>query len=393
MSLSQRSNLNDKDPYHIYLDLNCMNNDRTQSSTPPILTFNEVRNSPILMNPSEYFLSVVRFTIQTPTLPVFIPQIKTGQSNPNLTIYKVNMDCTVDNVTYFGSAPVLFTPENTFETVLPPVVKQDLDNTYYYINSINSFVTMVNNALSTCFYDLKTNVTNAGKTLPSNNIPFIEYDPTADSCIINADISGYNQNNQYPINIYMNSALYNLFSSFQAYFYGYDEASQSNYKLKIYSQNDLNIYQSSTGVNYLQMYQEYSTLRPLCNPVQSLVFSTGLIPVLPSLVSSPLVFNGSGNVNNTANNDNINPILTDFEVEVTGNTGYKPLVHYTPTAEYRLKDLYGNQPLYAVQMQIYWRTQYGNLIPFRLGSGCSANVKILFRRKEFDVPIHKFESK
>jgi hypothetical protein len=140
------------------------------------------------------------------------------------------------------------------------------------------------------------------------------------------------------------------------------------------------------------MYQNYSTLKPLGNPVQSLVFSTGLIPVVPSLVSAPLVFSGNGNVNNTSNNDNINPILTDFEVEVDGNTGYKPLIHYIPTAEYRLKDLYGNTPLSAVQMRVFWRTQYGNLVPFKLASGCSANVKLLFRRKEYNVPIHKFQS-
>jgi hypothetical protein len=396
MSISVRSNLNDKDPYHIYLDLNCINNDNTGVASPPDLIFNEVRNSPILYNPSEYFLSVVRFTIQTPTLPIFIPSIKTGQANPNLTNYKITMSYDVSGTIITASEDVIFVPENLNEpTPAPPTSNVDFSTTYYYINNMTSFVNMVNTALASCLSTLNTAVLGAGGTLPSTNAPFLEYDPYTDTCILNADILTFNDDNPPTgrVSIFFNTILYNLFSSFQAEFYGYNLASQANYRIRIYDENGFNIFDAASGVDYLQMYQNYSTLKPLGNPVQSLVFSTGLIPVVPSLVSAPLVFSGSGNVNNTSNNDNINPILTDFETEVTGTTGFKPLIHYTPTAEYRLKDLYGNTPLSAVQMRVFWRTQYGNLVPFKLGSGCSANVKLLFRRKEFDVPIHKFETR
>ena len=67
------------DPYHVYLDLDVVNNDYN-SITKPQLRFEETRNTPILSGDSaDYFCSIVRFNIQTGnTLPVFIPKIQTG---------------------------------------------------------------------------------------------------------------------------------------------------------------------------------------------------------------------------------------------------------------------------------------------------------------------------
>jgi hypothetical protein len=388
-------NLNDRDPYHIYLDLNCINNDQSGKASPPNLVFNEVRNSPILMNPSDYFLSVVRFTIQTPSLPMFVPVIKTGQSNPNLTVYKVGMSFEYSGTTYTQSTSVIFVPENLNEPVPDaPTTSQDFSTTYYYINSINSFVQMVNVALASCLSSLNTTVTGAGGTLPSTVPPFLELDPFTNTCILNADEVGFNDDDAPTayVKIFFNTALYNLFGSFQAEFNGFNQTNDFNYRLRVYDDYAMNIFNVSTSplLNYLQMYQGYATLNAMCNPVQSLVFSTGLIPVNPSLISAPLVFAGDGNVNSSANNDNIQPVLTDFEVPVDANDTYKPFIHYVPTAEYRLKDLLGNNPLSAVQMSVFFKTQFGNLVPFKLSAGCSANLKLLFRRKEFDVAIPKF---
>ena len=59
---------------NIYYDLfqtNLENND-----DPPILCqFNEVRNQDFLTNPEDYKMSIVRFMIETPTLPLFRPTI------------------------------------------------------------------------------------------------------------------------------------------------------------------------------------------------------------------------------------------------------------------------------------------------------------------------------
>ena len=62
------------DPHHVHLDLDVINNDYKHDGSPPYLRFVEIRNTPFLDgDSSEYFCSIVRFTIQTGnTLPVII---------------------------------------------------------------------------------------------------------------------------------------------------------------------------------------------------------------------------------------------------------------------------------------------------------------------------------
>jgi hypothetical protein len=133
------------------------------------------------------------------------------------------------------------------------------------------------------------------------------------------------------------------------------------------------------------MYQEYPT-SSLWNPINSLVFTTGTLPVAPTSVSAPVVFGtNTSALTSGGNNSNISNQLTDFEVPVTEGWEYKPNVFYTPTAEYRFIDLLGNTPLNNIQISVFWKDAFGNLHPFYLNSGCNANIKCLFRRKDFNM--------
>src|SRR5512137_1326330 len=105
-------------PYHIYLDLDVLNNDTAPTSRAPVLSFEETRTHPFLEgSASDYFVSIVRFSIQTGTsLPVFIPRIATGATdNPtndiNKTIYKITM--TYEGATHAEkTSSVSYTPYN-----------------------------------------------------------------------------------------------------------------------------------------------------------------------------------------------------------------------------------------------------------------------------------------
>ena len=80
------------DPTHVYLNLDVVNNSTT---TAQPLVFNETRNMPFLTNSENYFCSVVRFTLQTSnSLPVFIPDILTGQSDSDKAVYAITMSLT-----------------------------------------------------------------------------------------------------------------------------------------------------------------------------------------------------------------------------------------------------------------------------------------------------------
>ena len=66
------------EPYHQYLDLDFLNNDFSSGAAPRRLEFSEIRNTAFLEgNSSDYFCSIVRFSIQTgSSLPIFIPRIE-----------------------------------------------------------------------------------------------------------------------------------------------------------------------------------------------------------------------------------------------------------------------------------------------------------------------------
>ncbi len=78
------------DPYHVYMDLDVINNDYNATRKPQ-LRFEETRNTPSPPGDSaDYFCSIVRLNIQTGSrLPVFIPKIQTGRNDINKTIYQV----------------------------------------------------------------------------------------------------------------------------------------------------------------------------------------------------------------------------------------------------------------------------------------------------------------
>ena len=137
------------DPYHVYMDLDVVNNDYNSTSKPS-LRFEETRNTPFLPGDSaDYFCSIVRFNIQTGnTLPVFIPRIQTGQSDINKTIYRVQFNLHHEDVVWHGTTNIAYTPEDA-TTTLPaaPTVSQDVSGSYYYIYNCQHFIHLVNVAI------------------------------------------------------------------------------------------------------------------------------------------------------------------------------------------------------------------------------------------------------
>lgn len=380
MSIQLKSKLSFGQPYHIYYDLDIINNDTSGTNPPQILSFTEIRNSPYLMSPENYFVTVARFSIQTPSLPVWIPQAQIGQADANLLIYSF----TLKYKTYEYQQFVRYTPSDLSQPIPPPPIQfQSLETAYYFVYTYQQAVTMFNKALSDAVIGLNTIVEEGGDTLPSTNPPFFEFDPNALLCILDADVDGYSNTLVDPIEIYCNSPCFTLFSTFQSLYYGTSNiVNGKNYKFVIQNINGTNELTLPT-YTALQMYQEESTCSLWC-PIQSLVFTTALLPVSPELIGVPKVFNSDAKLFNTGNNANISNILTDFIVPFEPNNTYKPSVVYTPNGEYRLMDLNGSSPLSAIELTVFWKDVFGGLHPFYLNSGCTATIKLMFRRKDYN---------
>ena len=73
----------------IYYDILATN--YTKETSNIRLNFEETRASPFLQKPSDFNLSIVRFSLDTYNLPVFIPIINYESDNPDETIYSLSI--------------------------------------------------------------------------------------------------------------------------------------------------------------------------------------------------------------------------------------------------------------------------------------------------------------
>jgi hypothetical protein len=155
-------------PFHVYLDLDVLNNDTNPASKAPQLSFEETRTQPFLDGTADdYFVAIARFSIQTGgTLPVFIPAIQTGQSDPNLTVYAITLNYNgVD-----GTAYIRHVPQPSATPPAPPTTVQDLSGDYYYVYNYQDWISMVNAAFVTAAQQLVANLAAANTSVITQNI-------------------------------------------------------------------------------------------------------------------------------------------------------------------------------------------------------------------------------
>jgi len=369
----------------IYYDV-VITNVETVTKPPPTLYFNETRNSPFLQNPQDYYISIIRFTLDTPTLPIFIPEIQPNQGNRNLTIYSVSLNWTdpLTSINYVQIEYVIYSPQNNSAVVplAPNQYASGLQNNstgYYNIFTFQYWIYLINNTFTTCFNNLVAQLP-LGTSLPTTNAPILTFDTNSQIAILNCDVLGYNYTSADYIEIYMNPALFQLFSSFPFTINTFN-AVANNLNVLIQTNtfggaNEIPFPPINPTYTAIQVIQEYSTIA-LWSPITSVVFCSQTLPIVPTQISAPSVFIDGVTYTN-GNNAVVSQIITDF---VSDNGFYKPNIVYNPSAQYRLIDLQGNRPLANLDIEVFWKDRIGALQPFLLGSGCSATIKILFTKK------------
>jgi len=383
---------NSTNPDQVYFDLTVTNFEST-TTVPPVFYFNESRTMPFIENPEDYFLSIVRFTVETTTLPTQIVSIQPNQTDVDATIYSVTLE-------YNGTAVQTFIkwkPQDVaaIKPLAPAFTSNGLQNNdtgYYFAYSYTWFIDLVNEALSTCFGDLQTALLPA-TPLATTFPPSLQWDTTSNRAILNADVAFYNTapnpESASICRIFFNAPLFTYFSSLPSKYYGYTGVTQGrNFQPLINNTNSLNLQTISpfpvpvlpqpTTYRSMSLYQEVSTIANW-TPITSIVFLSATLPIVPNQVSTPLIFNNAQQVSLGGNNAAVANIVTDLVVE-TGE--YRPNLVYIPSAQYRLLTLRGNQPLKNLDLEIAWRTKSGNLVPFRLGSGQTVTMKIAFLKKD-----------
>ena len=309
------------------------------------------------------------------------------------------------------------------EPIAPTLSTQDITTGYYNCYSVRWWLNCVNKTLSLLWADIggavnyapqmvvdsNTNlITLMTPYITAANTPYVNF-AVSDNVASTASYLGTGSNPTITHSIFFNEPMFNLFSAFPSIRYG---NTITNAQLNGASQIAINgvfsklaYYIQATNYNFKNTHlvnsslvaqpqewfiteSEYSPV-PMWNPVASLIFSTTFLPVVMSLTTTPTVFGSNPYdktyIANNGNTSNISTMISDIEVPLTTGSEYKPTVLYNPSGEYRMIDLLGQVPPKQASFTISYKTKFGEIIPFTLGALCGANLKIMFRRKRFNL--------
>jgi hypothetical protein len=426
---------------HVYLNIAIPHNDALSvNGSPTLATFTNNYSQPIISNPLEYEMSIVRFSLPGGDLPIQICPIQPyPNTDPNLTVYGVALSYG----TYTTPVQYLeYVPNNTLTIPPAPAAGEGVVRNqyvrYYQIFSYQQIVDMINAAYQAAFINLSANT-----TPPTGAVaPFMTFNSANDLFTMNAQSDSYGlsyntgtvsasagtvtgvgttftsamvggrltfANGQsgiitaftdathitidntntissttysilYGIRVYMNTALQNLFDeSFQKIFLGYNGGIDFEILIKNNENNSsTNANLPSGHQNVYLMVQEFPTLQNF-NSLQSILFKTTLISVRNEIRPN-IVNNQAGNTQNITNQS---PIITDFELNLIQGFDFRSSIHYLPTAEYRITDLTSNSPISQINMDIYWTDNYGNEYQLMIPAHSVVTIKILFRKKKY----------
>jgi hypothetical protein len=409
-----------KNPSMVYYNFDIINSKTIDQGllNDPNTIFNETRDQPIINDCSKYYFSIVRFTMNGTgrDIPLFIPRIQIGQSNPNLTVYSIGLSLTVEDTinglqestTFERNRFVIYSPQLLNSTIpQAPLITQNVDNPYYYVFTYEHWVDLINQTYKLLIDDLQIlyNTWRSGfspapgpRTL-NTKAPYMKYDSISGLFNIYYDKYGFGGvdstsysliNEKEQFTPYMNSNMWGLFGSFPSYSMGGDESKNNfskveNWSIKLDIKNQLgtNNY-SYNGTDYLILKQDYITTGSLWSPISSIVFVSNLLPIINEGTAQPIRF-GEGNVSNpTSSTSAFTPIITDIALAMNRAEDYNNFVSYVPTAEYRLSSMTNSpQEVRNIDVQIYWKHRLsGELYPLKLFNLSSVSVKILFRRRE-----------
>ncbi len=406
-SFHPNSNANN-DPSHEYVDAVVTNNSTNtgvNASIEPIpIVFNQIKTSNIIDDCSQYYLSVIRWSVET-SLPIIIPTMKIGltptEETTGETEYYVNMIFKSGSTlpvyaNFTGVGDQIILDERTDMTIRVPLnpqkVEDYLNNPYYYLDSVQSFLNLVNEAYGRLFAPIKTA---GGSNLAEELPPIFTWDPEASKICLSVTryfVRNVEKPTDATIFMSMSTSLYNLLNTFNTVRINSNPANTdrgADYIFNLTSLGGLNVSSSGGTTNPVVTYnyiQESSSV-PSWSPVSSLVFVTNSIPVNATHSGTPQ-FQQNNNlgvqIGSSLSQNATASVLTDFEIPMETGVEYRNISYYSPTSEYRLFDFVSNQQLNNLNIQIFWKDKYGQLHPLTLRQNASASIKLMLRKKDFN---------
>ena len=360
------------DPTHVYYNVRIQNAD--PAGRDKACSFRETRTVPIVTNPSEYYLSCVRFQIPTSRIPLLVVPVQPyPNTDPTRTIYAVTLSHGGQDSTVW----VRWTPNETLAGIpIQPKLPlsaaspfQDASDGYYYCRSYVQMMEMVNLALQQA-WDLLVS-----RPPGALGPPYLTYDAATKLFSFHCDAS-FDVNAADHISLYFNNDLYALFGAFN-HILDTSFVGEKNRQILLSPPAA----QSPSPV--FEFRQEYSTLVSWVG-FRSVVITSGTIPVESEGIPAASPYFSNTNLQATGTPTFLN-IISDYDALT--NEGYEEFqasIQYTPKGEYRLTDLVGTQPLTSFDISVFWLDAFGGLHPLFIAPNECATFKFMFRKRSFN---------
>jgi len=367
-----------------------VSNQTSTNAVPPQLIYDEPRNQPYLRQCEKYSCSIIRFYLDSFTLPLWCPIIQINQTNPLLTIYSVSLSWTDPSggAVYDQQEYLIYDPQVLAIPVPTKVNGQQQDNTsqFYNVYTMQALIKMFNTTFATCMTNLNAQVTAAGSSLPSTNPPILTIDLPSCIATLNIDVTGYDDLSANSISVFFNPASFNLFNSFPFKVISWTDTATNGKNMKLvvnaFGGQDITQFPSyDPSYNVFQVSQEYDSLTTAANPVSAVTITSSKIPIRATDETSPTIFNNGSIFTNSGNNSSTNPIISDFVAD-----NFRPFILYNPTSEFLFHDVISSGDLRNIQFAVYWKDRYSNYFPVFLPATGTFSIKFLFTKTNRRFP-------
>ena len=380
--------------------------------------YRDTLTQPIVEKADDYCMSIVRFAIPS-TIPLFIfPNTKGDPQSPDIPVQKnlfsVCLEYTdINDETHSYMQWLTWTPE--YLGFMPK------DDIYWYMNTYQHLVDMINSALYQAFYNLYTDLSTLGGGYPAGlptTPPFMTYNPANGLFTMNAEKAYNTRQSGNNINVYFNTLLFNFFATLPfiydnlasdysiietnnappPYTYktlnlgrnvrldfrnlgnGNTEVLSSTYTLPAYEYKNSggtvvwSSYSLSSGGGQAlyHMTQEFSS-QDRISSVRSIAFLSYSLPVVPNFVRN-LTTALSGI-------PTVQTFLTDIDVVVEKGQDITSTIYYQPTGEYRYVNFQSNRPINLVDIKAVWVDKDGNYHDIYVFPGNNISIKLLFKKR------------
>jgi hypothetical protein len=301
-----------------------------------VAIYNENRVTSILDKSDDYEVSLIRFSIPSYNIPIFL--------------WREDFSVSLTYNSVIFTTPVIFVSNGN------DILKND-KAVYDY----QDFIDMINVAIETAFNNFVASpiyVTIPIEARPTE-APILVYESS------NGIISIYSQpqysiTKSLPIKLYFNTTLFTYFPAFQNYGDERDPVLAHYFKIKD-NGNNLEIV---NGAPYIRLSQEYKDLF-LWNDFQGIIFETDNIPVDSEML---------GTQKNITRK-----VLIDFEPISEIND--QSIIQFSPQASLKLYDLISSVELRKIDLRIFWSAKSGKTFPLLIDDDGILTIKILFKKK------------